>query len=156
MLTLRPKAWYSWDFRILKEGREIALLDQHWMRERASFTLDGSKYQIRRTSFLRSTFDFTKDGQVIATASKPKRLRRELEVRAGHERWTLRAVSAFRREFELVRGGLRIGGVEPESAFRRAGTADFPDLIPLPLQIFLACLVLLLWKREADAAAASG
>ena len=155
-LKLRPRAFYSWDFDVLSGDRQIAFLDRHWIRERATFSLEGATYAIRRTSVLRSSFVFEKDGRVIAQATKPSRLRREFEIQAGPERWILRAVSMFRREFELVRGGLRIGTMKPDSAFRRAATADFPDLVPLPLQVFVACLVLVLWKRDADRAAASG
>lgn len=116
MLTLTPKAWYSWDFRILEGDVEIVLLDRHWFRERASFTMDGSTYAVRRASIVRGTFVLERDGRTIAEAKKTSAFRRAFDVQAGPERWVLMAKSAFRREFALFRG--RPAGRDGPTGFR--------------------------------------
>ena len=154
-LLLTPTRWFTWDFRVTANGRDIAVIDRHWYRERASFSLDGTSFTIRRTALLRSTFVLERagTGAVIAEASKPSAFLRTFEVTAGGKQLTLRAVSAFRREFHLFDGAAWIGRIRPVSAFRRTATAEFPETMPLELQLFVTFLVLVLWKRQADRAA---
>lgn len=157
MLTLIPKHWFSWDFRVTEDGRDIALIDRDWFRERATLDVDGASYHVRRTSLVHGTFALELDGRVIAEAKKTSAFRRAFEVvTAEGERYELAAVSMFRRRFELLRGGVPVGVVEPVSVFGRTATAKFPTTLSRPLQLFLVFLVLVLWKRASDAAASSG
>jgi hypothetical protein len=156
-LSLVPKGWHSWDFRVLEGGREIAFIDRDWFRERAAFTLEGVPYEVRRTSVLRGTFALERGGRLLAEATKTSIFRRSFDVRIGREPpYRLKAAAPLRREFRLVRGGVTVGQVKPDALFRRAATARFPATLPLPVQLFLTFLVLVLWKRDSDAGAASG
>lgn len=139
---------------MVENGEAVAYLDRHWIRERASFSLEGSEYAIQRTSVARGTFVLERDGRPIAEAEKPSVFRRAFEVRAGPERWRLEATSLLGREFRVVRGGLELGTIRPVSVIRREARVELPESVPRPLQIFVACLVLVLWKRRADSAAA--
>ena len=153
-LTLVPASWFSWDFRVLDEGgAEVAVIDRHSFRERASFLVGGREHTVRRTSVLHGTFVLEESGRVLAEATKPSSFRRLFELAAGPNRYTLRAVSAMRREFELVSGGTPVGRIKPVSAFGRKATAEFTSDIPRELQLFVVFLVLVLWKRAQDAAA---
>ena len=38
----------------------------------------------------------------------------------------------------------------------RRATAMLPDTLPLPVRLFVLWLAVLVWKRDADAAAATG
>jgi hypothetical protein len=156
VLTLVPKSWYSWDFRVMQDGVEVAFIDRHLFRERATFTLGGTTYDIRRTSMWRGEFVLERDGAVIAEATKPSLVRRRFEVVAGGERYGLHAVSTFGRAFHVLRGGVPVGRVVPVSMFRRTATAEMPATISTEVQLFMTFLVLAVWKRMADAAAASG
>lgn len=155
MLTLVPKSWFSWDFRVIADGADIALIDRHSFRERASFTLDGKEYVIRRTSMVRGTFVLEHSGQVLAEASKPSSFRRLFELSVGSASYTLKAVSSLRREFGLFSGSASIARIRPVSAFGRKAIAEFRAGIPREVQLFAVFLVLILWKRVADAAAAT-
>ncbi|MFW5952078.1 MAG: hypothetical protein ACOCVZ_08195 [Gemmatimonadota bacterium] len=152
MLTLEPRAWYSWDFRVMDGGREVAFLDRRVLREQASFALSGDRYTARRTSLARGTFVLEGPTGVLARATKTGIFRREFEVEAGPERWLLRAVSPLTREFQLLRDGVLLGTVQPVAILRRRARLDLSDAVPAPLQVFVAFLVLVLWKRAADAA----
>lgn len=153
-LTLIPKSWVSWDYRVLWEDREIAQLDRSWIRERASFTLDGEQYEARRTSLVRGTFVLERAGRVEAEAVKPSLFRRAFDIRVGAVPYRLETVSAFRREFRVLRVGVQAGRVRPASLFRRTLVAELQATIPLPVQLFLTFLVLVLWKRQQEAGAA--
>ena len=39
--------------------------------------------------------------------------------------------------------------------FTRRSTANLPEGIPLPVKVFIIWLVVILWKRESDSAAAT-
>ena len=152
-LLLTPTHWLTWDFRVTADGREIAIIDRDWFRERASFSIDGRSFGIRKTSLLRSNFVLEDNGTLVAEATKPSAFRRTFHVTAGGKQLTLRAVSALRREFHLFDGAAWIGRIRPLSAFRRKATAEFPETMPLEVQLFVTFLVLVLWKRQADRAA---
>jgi hypothetical protein len=152
MLTLIPKSWLSWDFRIEDDGREIAFIDRDWFRERATFAVDGAAYDVRRTSVVQGTFTLERGGVEIARAQKTSAFRRAFEIEtADHERYELRAASTFRREFQLTRGGVPVGSISPVSMFGRTATAHLPETVPRPVQLFMLFLVLVLWKRRSDA-----
>jgi hypothetical protein len=156
MLTLIPKSWLSWDFRVTEDGRDIAFIDRDWFRERATLDVDGATYHMRRTSVVHGTFALEHDGRVVAEAKKTSAFRRAFEVvTVDGERYELQASSMFRREFQLLRGGVPVGAVRPVSIFGRTATVNFPQTVPRPLQLFLVFLVLVLWKRTSDAAASS-
>lgn len=155
-LSLVPKGWYSWDFHVREDGREVALIDKEWFRERATFALEGVTYEVRRTSILRGTFALERGGRLLAEATKTSIFRRAFDVRVGADRYRLQSRSAFRREFRLLRGGVPVGVFRPVSLFRREATARFPASLPLQVDLFLVFLVLVLWKRETDAAASGG
>ena len=98
MLTLVPKSWLSWDFRVEEDGREVAFIDREWFRERASFSLDGEWYVVRRTSVMHGTFALERDGVELARAQKTSAFRRAFEIETTEgERYALTAVSMFRR-----------------------------------------------------------
>jgi hypothetical protein len=54
-----------------------------------------------------------------------------------------------------LEGGKQIGSVYPEHALTRKAVIDFPEEIPLVVRVFMFWLVVILWKRASDAAAAS-
>jgi hypothetical protein len=57
----------------------------------------------------------------------------------------------WRRAFELLDGERQIGAIAPESAWTRRATADLPPDWPAPITAFVIWLVIILWKRDANA-----
>ena len=156
MLTLVPEHWYSWDFRVLDDGREVARLDRAWVRERGTFQLGPDTYEIARISMLRSAFLLQRRTTVLARAEKPSLFRRAFDVRAGATPFRVESVSALRRDFRVLRVGREIGTIRPVAPFRRTAVVDLPDTVALPVRLFLGFLVLVLWKRQRDAAGGGG
>src|SRR5262245_16716675 len=152
MLKLVPKNWFSWDFRVLQGGQEIALIDRHWFQEKASYSLAGRTYEVRRTSVLHGTFVLEHANMVLALANKPSAFHRAYDITIGAEQYRLEAAAVARREFHLLQGGVTVGSVRPDSFLRRSATAQLPAKLPQEVQLFLIFLVLNLWKRAADAA----
>jgi hypothetical protein len=83
---------------------------------------------------------------------KPSAFRASFDLEVGGRSFTLRRVSAFRREFGLFTHNQRIGGVTPQSWFTRRSTIRVPDGWPAAVHAFVFWLVLIMWKRDAAAA----
>ncbi len=147
-LRIIPQGWLSRDFRVLEGGVELAVIDKSWLGESGAFTIYGKTYTVARTSVLRGTFTLEHNGRVLAEAVKPSPFLRSFEITANGDRYSLRAVSPFRRKFLLLRRGSVLGEIEPVSLFGREAVARLPKEMPTPLQLFVVYLVLVLWRRS--------
>ncbi len=153
-LRILPKSWFSWDFTVADGPRPIADIDMSVWRERAQLTIDGRPYEVYREGLMSGAFVLASGETVLARAEKPSAVRRSFDVESGGERVTLRARSAFRRELVLLAGSQCVGGVVPDSAFTRRARAELPSRLPLPVDVFIIWLTVLLWKRAAQSNAA--
>ena len=156
MLQIRPMRWFSWDFAVERNGREVAELDISWWRERGALTIAGQTYAIAREGLIAGDFRMTApDHSVVATASKPSVLRRRFDIVYRGHTVVLEARSAWRRTMDVLLDGRAVGAITPAGAWTRRASAELPDALPLPVQVFVVWLAVLLWKREQDAAAAA-
>ena len=80
---------------------------------------------------------------------------RSFEVTHDGRTYTLKAASPFERRFLLRRAGRVLGSIAPQHIFTRKARIDLPEDLPLELRVFLTWLVILLWKHQQSAAAAS-
>jgi hypothetical protein len=154
-LEIVPTNWFSWNFTVSQQSRPIAGFDISWWRERGSLTVEGKTYPVSREGMMSGDFVLESDRGILARATKLSALRRSFTVVSGAKTYTLRAKQAFRRSFVLLDGDREIGRIAPESAWGRRASANLPADVPLPVQVFLVWLTVLLWKRDSDAAAAS-
>jgi hypothetical protein len=156
MLQIRPMRWFSWDFSVERDGRAVAELDISWWRERGDLTIAGQTYAIVREGLISSDFRLTApDHSVVATASKPSVLRRRFDVVYRGHTVVLEARSAWRRTMDVLLDGRAVGAITPAGAWSRRASAELPESLPLPVQVFVVWLAVLLWKREQDGAAAA-
>lgn len=155
-LTLVPKHWYSWNFRVVADAREIGEVTRSWWRERGSLRIEGVTYSVRREGLWSGDFLLEREGRVVARAEKTSPLRRRYRITAADRRLTLEAASAFGRSFLILHGSRSVGSVRPARAFSRKAIVEMEDPVSPPVQLFLAFLVVGQWKRTADAAAAAG
>ena len=77
--------------------------------------------------------------------------------------YRLEKKSVWRRTFVLLARDLgeagsarekEIGSLVPANAWTRKASVDLPKDWPLPVRVFVIWLAIIMWKREADAAAA--
>ena len=133
----------------------IAEIDPAYFGEGAEVSVAGETYTLTRDSILGGTFALRSGDRVVATARKPSAFIRTFEVDLSGRRFELKAVSVWRREFGLFEGGVQIGRTAPASWFGRAAVIDLPDEFPLPEQVFLFWLMLIMWRRSVNASAAA-
>ena len=155
MLKLVPKRWFSWDFRLEDPvGMPWGELDLSYWRERGSVAVGGEQYSVSRQGVL-GPFVLEGPNGELARAVKVSAFRQQFALTVGEREYTLKQVSWWRREFGLFYGGASVGWVAPESWFSRRAQVFLPEDVPGGIRAFVVWLTLLMWKRGADAAAAS-
>lgn len=149
MLSAAPSHWYSWDFTVYQGDRAVAVIDSATLREAGTLEIEGEQYELGREGLMSGRFTLHKGGWLVAAAEKPSALFRQFEVTHQSRTYTLRAPSAVRRTFVLEQEGRILGTIAPEGLISRRMRIDLPDALPLPVQTFLAWLVILMWRRAA-------
>lgn len=150
MIEAKPKSIFSWDFSIFETEKKIADLDLSWLREKAIFTLGNTEYEIRRDSAIRGSFSLLSGGQIIASAQKTSAFIRRFQIDYSGRTMELSALHIFSRTFCLFDNNLRLGSISPTGWPGRNANIDLPKEISVPVQLFLFCLVVFLWRRAAS------
>ena len=154
-LLCQPTGWASWNARITAGDAEVTHLSISFLKNRGEFRLDGEDYVIQPRSFWRTSADLKRGSTVVARAEKPSLFRRQFQVSSAGHRMVLESRSWRGREYVLRVGGREAGRVTREGLTGRKIRLEFPEEVPVLLQVFLAYLVLVQVKRET-AAASSG
>jgi hypothetical protein len=155
-LTLMPKQWWSWDFLVMEGPRQLAFVDVSSWWEKGILTVEGVVHRVYREGATSGDFILERQGQVLAQATKPSAFRDTIILRYDGREYILRKKSIWRRAFILMSGGTEIGSLAPNSTWRRDATVTLPESWPRPIGVFVIWLAILLWKRDAHAAAAGG
>jgi hypothetical protein len=149
-LKLISKGFFSWDYSVFLEGREIAMLDRDFFNERAVFRLQGVPYEARRTSVLKGTFELLQGRSVLAEARRPSVFSHRFELTAGTERYEVAKASLFSRHYRLLQDGQVLGDIRRDGFLTRGATASLPEAMSSPVALFVVFLVTTLWKRQAQ------
>ncbi|HEU4388324.1 MAG TPA: hypothetical protein VFV34_11040, partial [Blastocatellia bacterium] len=144
--------WYSWNYTIIEDGKEVAFIESAWLREAATFFLDGFTFKVYRQGMFGGPFVLEKNGEAIIFADKPSAWESSFNVSYLNRQYTLEAQGFFRRRFLLREGERVIGSAIPDAWCSRTAIGDFPPELPMALRIFLVWLVIIMWKRQSDAA----
>ena len=152
MLDATPRGLFSWGFTVRQDGDTIADIDLSWLGERAEIRAGGQTYSAYRESLLAGTFVLRSGERALARARKASAFARAFAIDLAGRPLELKATSFWGREFGLFENGTQVGRIGPAGWFGRRAVIDLPPDVPLPAQLFLLWLVLVLWQR-ADAAA---
>ena len=151
-MTIVPKRWYSWDFDVVDGERHLAVVDVSSWREKGLLTVEGVEHRVYREGAM-SDFILERGGTVLARGTKPSAFRDTILVGYSGRQYMLRKKSVWRRAFILLDGDNEIGSLAPDSIWTRHATVSLPRDWPLPINVFVIWLAIILWKREADAGA---
>jgi hypothetical protein len=155
---LVPQGWFSWNFAVLQQGSPIAEIDMSSWGEKGELAIAGTTYKTYRERLMSGLFVLELNGAQVATAEKPSAFLRSFNVVHEGRNYVLKAASSFGRRFVLLEGeGEReIGSVRPAGLFTRKAIVDLSDELPLPVQVFVLWLTLILWKRQSEQSASGG
>ena len=153
-LIASPKRWSSWDFIVTAGSSPVAQIESAWWAEKGVLTIEGVPYRVYREGMMSGDFIIESAGSVLARAEKPSAMRRAFTIRHDGRSYTLRAKATFGRTFLLLAGDREVGSLSPQGLFTRRAAVNLPEELPLPLRMFVLWLAIVLWKRDAGAAAA--
>ena len=153
MLEAAPRHFLSNDFVLRSSDRTIAELDVSAWRERAEFELEGVSYRLYREGFMSGAFVLERAGVIVARAVKPSVFRARFELDIGGQAFTLRKASVFSSRFAVFAGDRQVGEIRRARLFTRRAILELPSEWSAAIQLFVFWLALVIWKREARAAA---
>ena len=150
MLQAIPKNRLSSDYMIIADTVLLAEVKLSWWRESGEVMIEGQAYRLYRDG-LTSPFVLECNGVVVARAVKPSMWTRRLEVEIPGRHLTLDGAGCLRRGCVLQEHGIIIGEMTQTAFFSRNAQIAFPTDLSLATQVFLAWLVLMMWRRDDSA-----
>jgi len=156
VIHAEPLGWASLGVRLLAGNEELTQLKVSTFKNKGSFELDGDVFTIEPEGIWRTKVSLKKDGRAIARAHKTSMWRRRFEVTSAGHRLVIEGRGWRGREYVLLLGKQEVGWVKREGLTGRRLRLEFPDEVPLMLQVFLAYIVTAQARREAAAAASGG
>ena len=111
MMKVIPKAC-SYAFSVTRGTEAVAqAVDISWWRNKGELRVQGATYRAHRD---KSSYVLESVAGVLARAEHPQRWLREFVIEHSGHWYTLRAKSAFRRQFLLLEGTTQVGSISPE------------------------------------------
>lgn len=150
MLMCVPAGICTWNYRVAGGNLGPARLQFDWLTEQGSMIVNGVELRVRKHGSMSGRWTLEQAGEIVAEAYKPSALFRAFELQGYGGQYTLRAISAFARGFELRSGASRVAIVEPVHLFTRRATVTAYEPVHEMVQLFAFWLVVMMWKRAAD------
>lgn len=151
MLRARRRGVFKREYEIYSGGRMVTELTSG-RREGSEFALPDAGYRIERDG--RKHFTLLSPAGLVATADQ--QTGRAWAIQAASGNLMLVKPSMWRSGWQVQRGGVPQGDIRHDGSFRRTYTADVPSDVPLPVAVFTLYVVLVIFERQAAAAAAAG
>lgn len=147
MITAVPKKIFSNKFEFLEDGQSAGSIKIAGWGDKAEIYIPDLTLSGYRKGVVKPRYFLERDGQVIASAFKPSIWSNRLELQLGKQTCEMKRKSIFSTTFVVVSGGEQIGYVEREGWFTFRSIIELPQSWPLPLQIFVFWVVLVMWKK---------
>jgi len=154
MLEVERVSWLKRRYTVRDDAGHAGTWTRPRFRERVAGDIDGKRYELLPAGTRR--FSLVQAGAEVASADAAKRGR--WTISAGERTYELGRKSAWRSEHELRSGGRAVGSIRRAKGARLKLLllCDLPGELPPATQAFIGFVVLTIWGREADEAAAAG
>jgi hypothetical protein len=150
MLRARRRGFFRREYEVSMDGGPVTSLSCG-RRESCEFSLEGKGYRIERAD--RKRFRLVGSGGQVAVAER--QTGRQWTIQAATGNLTIAKPSVWRSGWEIQQGGSARGEIRHDGAFTRTYSASVPADVPLPIAVFAFYVVLVIFERQANAAAAS-
>jgi len=150
MIECLPRSLCSWDFSVIGISSGPATVEYDWLTEQGRIITGHMAYDVRKHGALSGHWTLERGGEVVADARKPSVMFRSFEINGAGVGFTVGAVSAMTRVFEITMSDHVVGRVSPVHAFTRRATISCSDVVPQHLQLFAFWLVGITWRRAAS------
>lgn len=138
------------------DEQEVGELAMKWFGEEGELTVDGVGFELYRERAFSGSFVMARGEEMFAEASKPSAWRSTFEITFGDTTCVMKKKGAFSSKFVLEYRGEEIGRITRKGVFSQVMSVEVPEGWPRALQAFLLWLALIVWRREANAAATGG
>jgi hypothetical protein len=126
-------------FEVTAAGSPVGTIND----TRSTFELDGRSFTITRSGFLAPQL-FLKSGETLIATASQKSFRNHYTVTAGGKEWTFKATVLLATTFGLFENEIQTGTVSSGPWISRLKdiTADLPEALPRPVQMFLVAVLI--------------
>jgi len=153
MFEARPVGLFSRAYELEAQEHLAALLKLSWLKEAGELSIDGKLFNLYREGWMSGAFVLEKDGQEVVRAVKLSAFRSQFDLEIDSRFYSLKQASLFGRTFSVVHQGAVVGTIRRAGLFTQRALIDLPSDWPIPIQAFVFWLVVILWNRQASAAA---
>jgi hypothetical protein len=140
-------SWISFDFQIFAGQRLVTTITMPWYGDVGHFDLGGNKYEMLREGWFSLQYVLKANSVFLVRAKQENFLSRKFKVYIDQRVLTLSPSFLFSSKYCLKENGGLVGKVVPDDLFTRNCTAEFPDNLTLPSQLFLFWLVYRIWRN---------
>jgi hypothetical protein len=148
MLRSRRLGVFRHRYEVSEDGGP-AIVIAGMRREGSAFEVGGERYVVQRNGY--KAFTVTGPNGLLARAQRGNG--RTWTIQSMYGPLELLRTSAWKETWELRQAGESVGTLSKDGAFKRTSTADLPESLPLPLRLFVLCVVETLWERSRQSAA---
>ncbi|GEM_PF-1054188 len=151
MLSCVPKSVFNWDYRIEGARSGPAELSINFFTEAGGIGLGPEHFDIRKQGWLSGRWTLEAEREPCSEANKPNPLVRRFVLTTPEGDYTLRAQNLFTRAFSIYHGEREVGTIQPSGLLARRASINCLPSIPERTQLFAFWLVVLTWRRSANA-----
>lgn len=148
MIDAIPFGPLDLDFHFREGERVLAELKSSRWRARAEVVIGAERYQLYHEGFFRGDLVVAQDRRVLARASKVSAKQDDFSLEVGAGRLTLQRATGAERRFCVFDGAREVGCIVRDEPDTRRTRIDLPERWPLPEQVFVFWLTLLVWTRD--------
>jgi hypothetical protein len=134
---------------LITEPDIAASIEFDFWTEQGKISVDSDLYFVQH-AWLSGEWSLVSESGIVALAVKPNPLTRVFEVSYDNDSLILRAHSPLTRSFLIEKSNALLGTIEPMHPFTRRAFIDCSPLLTIPIQLFLFCLTVLMWRRAAS------
>lgn len=151
MIEAVPQSTFSNRYNLVQPHGTVAELQVSGWKEKSEFATVEGQFRLYREGFLSGDFVLEWQGQILCRATKPSAFRAWFEVQIGGRAFTVLR-EGFGSAFVVREGARDVGSVRRAGLFTRRARIDLPDYLPIPAQVFVFWLVLVIWARDSKSA----
>ena len=147
--------WASSGVRVLSGESEITQLKISFLKGNGSFELDGGSFTVDSHGLFRADATLKKGGTVIARVKHKGFPRGRFEISSAGHKLVLKTRGWTGRSYVLQLMGQEVGRITRAGLMGTKITSEFPDEVPVFLQVLMIYIALAHARRQGAAAAAS-
>lgn len=156
MAVLRTESlgWASSGVRVLSGDDEVTQLKVSFLKGNGSFEVDGDTFTIDSHGIMRSDAVMKKGASVIAKVKHKGFPRGRFEISSAGHKLVMKSHGWMGKRYSVGLMDQEVGQVQRAGFLGTKITLDFPDEVPVFLQVLIIYIALAHARRQGAAAAA--